>query len=183
MSPSQEKIIDLGCGPNKAPGAFGVDHHPYPGVDRVVDLDVPPWPLEADCYTRIYARHIIEHVADVRAFMNEIHRIGADGAIVEIVTPHFSSIDSWKDPTHRWHLSSAWYEPFTARYMAEQVRPFEHVSTHVKFGRNARNVVPKLMIKFKGYEWWEKNFAFRYQARNITTRLRIVKSESRQTSR
>ena len=178
IEPSKERIIDIGCGPRKVEGAYGVDIHPYEGVDQVFDLDSTPWPLKSGEFTRIYARHIIEHVADVRSFMNEIHRIGHDGSIVEIVTPPFSSFDSWKDPTHRWHFSCAWYTVFTESYLTEQVLSFEHISTELTFGKSVRSIIPRLMVRFKGYEWWEKNFAFVYQARNIITRLRIRKREA-----
>ncbi|MBN1379507.1 MAG: methyltransferase domain-containing protein [Gammaproteobacteria bacterium] len=86
--------LDIGCGPNKVAGCYGVDIHPYEGVDQVFNFDQTPWPLKSSSYTRLYARHIIEHVADIPKFMNEIHRVGKAGAIVEIITPHFSSIDS-----------------------------------------------------------------------------------------
>ncbi|MEQ9337263.1 MAG: hypothetical protein RJQ03_08730, partial [Miltoncostaeaceae bacterium] len=31
--------IDIGCGPNKAPGTQGIDVIPGPGVDHVMDLE------------------------------------------------------------------------------------------------------------------------------------------------
>ncbi len=167
-------IIDLGCGPNKVPGAYGVDHHPYPGVDQVFNLDEFPWPLPAT-YGHIYARHVIEHVTYIPRFMNEVHRIGCSGAIVEIVTPHFSSINSWEDPTHRWHLSSGWYKPFTERYLSEQVAAFEHVHTEIEFSSSWRSKIGRLLVSLKGVAWWEKHYAFIYRATNIKTRLRIIK--------
>jgi len=170
------KAIDIGCGPNKVDGTFGIDIHPYPGVDKVVDIDRHPWPLPSSSFENIYARHIIEHVADVKVFMNEIHRIAMNSALVEIVTPHFSSIHSWQDPTHRWHLSSKWYRPFTEQYLAEQILPFTLVSSEVSFSGSIRNLIPKLIIKLKGVGWWEKHYAFIYRARDITTRLTVQKN-------
>ena len=35
----QYNSIDLGCGANKKPDAWGVDHFAYPGVDQIIDLD------------------------------------------------------------------------------------------------------------------------------------------------
>lgn len=172
---SQRSTVDLGCGPNKTAGALGVDHHPYPEVDVIANLDAFPWPLQADHFSIIYIRHLLEHVDDITSFMTEVHRIASDGALVEVVTPHFSSIDSWKDPTHRWHLSSEWYTVFTESYLAEQVPHFTHVSTEVSFGRSLRSQIPRFMIRLKGYAWWEKNYAFVYPGRNLTTQLRVHK--------
>lgn len=168
-------IIDLGCGPNKVPGAFGADIFPYEGVDVVMDLDAALWPLRDDTYSTIFIRHVIEHVSDVRSFLNKVHCIGVDGAVVEIITPHFSSLDSWKDPTHRWHFSSSWYLSFTESYMSKQIARFEHQSTEVTFRKNIRCWIPRLIVRLKGYEWWEKHYAFTYTARNIITRLKVVK--------
>ncbi len=168
-------VIDLGCGPNKLDGALGVDHYPYAGVDLVANLDQFPWPIKSNSQSCIYARHIIEHVAEIRLFLNEIHRIGCDGATVKIVTPHFSSLDSWKDPTHRWHFAGSWYKSFTEQYMAGQVLPFEHRETEITFGKSIRAIVPRIMVRLAGYNWWEKHYAFIFRARNIFTTLAIRK--------
>lgn len=175
--PEIPELLDLGCGPKKRPGAWGVDHHAFDGVDQVMDLDRHPWPFDASSFSRIYAHHVIEHVADIKAFMNGIHRVGRPGALVEIVTPHFSSLDSWKDPTHRWHLAAGWHEVFTREYLTEQVQPFEHVSTEVGFSRNPRGLIGRALVRLRGLERWEKRHAFVYRGRNITTRLKVLKDE------
>lgn len=173
----QPRILDIGCGPNKMPQAYGVDHYGYQGVDQVFDLDSTSWPLQSDSFDVIYARHVIEHIADIPRFMNEIHRVARDGAIVEIVTPHFTFIDSWKDPTHRWHLSCKWYECFTQpnSYLHYQVAPYRHESTELGFPHGLRGLIPRLMIKLRGRDRWEKRYAFIFRAKNITTRLRVTK--------
>lgn len=94
------ETVELGCGPKKPEGALGVDAYPYPGVDVVTDLNSIPWPLEDNRFDTINASHIIEHVEDVVSFLSEIHRIAKPGARVKIITPHFSSLNSWGDPTH-----------------------------------------------------------------------------------
>jgi SAM-dependent methyltransferase len=168
--------VDLGCGPAKVEGCFGVDHHPYPGVDQIVDFDSPPWPIKDSSFDVIYARHIIEHVASIPDFMGEIHRIGRDKGLVQIITPHFSSINSWDDPTHRWHLGCNWSSIFTEQYLAAQFPKFEHVSTDLFFAPNSLNsLIAKTIIKVKSRQWWEKNCAFVVRARNIHTVLRIIK--------
>ncbi len=175
MQHKQLKSIDLGCGPNKLSNCYGVDKHPYDGVDQVFDLDQSPWPLENNHYERIYARHVIEHVADIPAFLGEIHRIAAPGATIEFVTPHFSSIHSWQDPTHRWHLASGWHKTFTEDYMASQVERFNHISTNINFSSSLRSRVGRMITKIAGLDYWEKHYAFIFRARNITTVLEAVK--------
>ena len=174
-----ETTLDIGCGPNKRPGSVGVDIHPYPGVDVVTDLNQTPWPLEAGRFDRIVCSHVIEHVADLVVFFRELHRVARPGALVEVVTPHFSSIDSWTDPTHRWHLATLWYQDLLpGGYLAEQMGSFEWVSSSLTFGKSMRSVIPRLIIRWFGYSPWEKNLAFVYPARNIETVLRVLKQES-----
>jgi len=168
------RVLDLGCGPNKVEGAWGVDHFSYPGVDQVLNLDEGDWDLPANHFEAVYARHVIEHVESIPDFMRRIHAVCSPGATVTIVTPHFTSIDSWTDPTHRWHLSSAWHETFTSgeSYLGDQIQGFQLQSTSITFGRNLLNVIPKTMIRVKGLAWFEKKMAFRYPARNIETVLK-----------
>jgi SAM-dependent methyltransferase len=97
-------VLDVGCGNAKAPGAIGIDSNPATQADVVHDLDRYPWPLDSDCFERVICSHIVEHVADLLAFMREIHRVCRPAAMVEVVTPHFSNRFSFTDPTHRRHL-------------------------------------------------------------------------------
>lgn len=84
-------------------------------------------------------------------------------------------LDSWKDPTHRWHLAAGWHEVFTREYLTEQVQPFEHVETSIGFPRNLRGALARLIIRLRGVEHWEKRHAFTLRARNIRTVLHVVK--------
>ncbi|MEZ5980219.1 MAG: methyltransferase domain-containing protein [Planctomycetota bacterium] len=167
-------VLDLGCGPRKVPGSYGVDRHAYDGVDQVLDLDSPPWPLPSDHFTEIHARHVIEHVHDVVAFMQEVRRIAAPGCTVTIEAPHFSSLNAFRDPTHKRYLASSWYEPFTQAYLAAQNPGFEHASTSIKHSSGLTGAMSKVLCKLFGVEWWEKRMAFVLRARNFTTVLRVV---------
>ncbi len=107
------KTLDLGCGPRKEPGAYGIDAFPHPGVDLVHDLDRTPWPLPDGEYERIVIRHVIEHVQDMVTFLREVHRVARPDAMIEIVTPHFSNRSAYADPTHRRALSVRVFDFFT----------------------------------------------------------------------
>jgi hypothetical protein len=171
------KKIDLGCGPKKKQGTLGVDHFPYPGVDLVFDLNRVPWPLNDNLFETVFASHVIEHINFIPQFMREIHRISKHQADIHIVTPHFSSLDSWKDPTHRWHLSMEWYAVFCNpdKYLSDQMPEFKIISSDVNFSSSLRNIYPKLISRLCGLKTWEKHYSFRYPAKNIHTTLRVVK--------
>lgn len=105
-------ILDIGCGFKKYEGREG--------IDNVVTLDVNPnckpdhvleirrgveFPFEDSSFDLIIMSHVIEHLDDIVWGMKETHRIGKPGAEVRLWTPHYTSRASYKDPTHRWHLS------------------------------------------------------------------------------
>jgi SAM-dependent methyltransferase len=108
------RILDVGCGVKKYPGAIGIDRNPRSCADVICDLDRFPYPFAEGSFERIYATHVIEHVSDVMSTMEEFHRLLAKGGRVHIVTPHYTDFSSFCDPTHRWHLNS-----FSFRYFGE----------------------------------------------------------------
>ena len=176
MGTVASEFIDLGCGFRKAEGYFGVDCHPFPGVDKVFDFDSGAWPLESDRFEKLRCIHVIEHISDTRNFLKEIHRICKNGAEVYFETPHFSWIDSWADPTHRWHFASSWYGPLTkGEYLSQVVGEFELVKSVIEFGPSARSWLPRLIVALFGQATYERYYAFRYPARNVHTTLRVVK--------
>ncbi len=170
-------VLDVGCGPCKTPGAWGIDHHPYPGVDQVVDLDACPWPLPDGHFRRIIAHQVIEHIASIPRFLSEIHRIAVPEAEVLITTPHCSSPTSWRDPTHRWHLSASWHSLFTSgdSYLMAQLPPFRLVESRVEFTRHLFGRLGRLVVWAKGVDWWEDHGAWVLPAQTVWTTLRVVK--------
>ncbi|HPQ70210.1 MAG TPA: methyltransferase domain-containing protein [bacterium] len=190
------KILDLGCGPHKTPGAFGVDAYSFAGVDLVHDLNRLPWPLANNEYERIVARHIIEHVEDVPAFMAEIHRVAAPGARVEIVTPHFSNRSAYADPTHKRAMSVRAFDFFTGgeprelttasiatHWLFEHRFVFERFAHVPPFSRLERRLTFSRIFRYLGVTWLANRFldfyefycAWIYPARDIEVVLRVEK--------
>lgn len=101
-----QKILDVGCGQNKFPGALGIDSNVRSHADLIHDLGVLPYPFAENEFDLIICRHVIEHVPDVLAFVSELHRITKPGGRIKIVTPHYSNPDWATDPTHRNHFNS-----------------------------------------------------------------------------
>lgn len=168
-------LVDLCCGDKKREGALGVDLAPLPGIDIVHNLDQVPWPLKDNSASSILCEHGIEHVRDVVAFMSECHRILKDGGELKILTPHFSSYNSYTDPTHVRHLSAFWFRSFTeGGYLARNCKFALHKTT-VTFGKSFSAKVGRLIVCLRGLERWEKNSAFRYPGMDIETTLKAVK--------
>jgi SAM-dependent methyltransferase len=100
------RILDVGCGRDKYPGAIGIDINPATAADVLCDLDLSRLPFADDSFDEVRAVHVVEHVDDMMAVMEELHRVTRAGGRIFVVTPHYSDVASWTDPTHKRHLST-----------------------------------------------------------------------------
>ena len=136
-----------------------------------------PWPLPDNAFARVYMSHIIEHMDQGRV-MKEVHRVCRDGALVLITTPHFSSHNSYVDPTHRHHLAAATFEYFTDRRFATFVGPrcgFALEGIELTFGGKLLLDGMGRRISRLSLRWYERHCAWIFPALDIRARLRAVK--------
>lgn len=101
-----KKILDVGCGANKVPGAIGIDNNPRTVADVIHDLGEFPYPFDDNEFDEVISRHVLEHVPDPMGFVTELHRITRAGGRIKLIAPHYSNPDWATDLTHRNHLSS-----------------------------------------------------------------------------
>ena len=171
--------LDIGCGLRRAePGAIGMDWSPESGAEVVWDVNRYPWPLPEDAFARIHMSHIIEHLEDPVRGMREAHRVARNGAEIFIVTPHFSSHNSYTDPTHRHHFAAATFEYFTDREFATFIGPrcgFELLGVELSFGGNVLLDGLGKRIAKRSLKWYERHCAWVLPALDIRARLRAVK--------
>ena len=145
------KILDLGCGNRKRPGAIGLDVNPDTQADVVHSLDRFPYPFETSSFDEIYADNVVEHLEDVIKTMEELHRISKPGGLVKVIVPYFRSQWAFIDPTHRryftvdsftyfdgGHVHSKLYNYSRARFALERLVFNEGVT---------RGAVAGLMVK------------------------------------
>ena len=175
-------ILDVGCGTRKIEaGAIGIDRSPNSAADIVWDLDQYPWPLEPNNFERIYLSHIIEHVQDVMKTMAEVHRVAKHGADIFIVTPHFSSHNSYTDPTHVRHLAAASFDYFRGDdFVTFTGAPFrfEVVSVELTFGGNFVLDNIGRMLCGLSRKWYERHAAWIFAALDIRAHLRAIKTST-----
>lgn len=167
-------ILDVGCGSSKIPGAVGMDISGDTAADIVHDLDVFPYPLDDDSFDEIVAQDVIEHVKEPIRVFEEFHRIARRGALVQLRTPHFSSVLAYGDPTHRHYFST-----IAIRSLAEP--RFAHY-TNVRF----RVISIKLDLWFpfrvlglgllanRFPDAYEKYLAFRFPTMNMRAVLEVL---------
>ena len=172
-------ILDVGCGTRKSdPDAIGIDVSSRSAADIIWDLDEFPWPLENNAFDRIHMSHIIEHVRDVTRTMAEIFRVGRAGADVFVVTPHFSSHNSYTDPTHVRHLAARSFQYFTgedfATFAGSAVR-FSIEELELTFGKNFVLDGTGRWLARRNLEWYERHAAWMFPAQDIRCHLKIRK--------
>jgi hypothetical protein len=166
--------LNLGCGNHVYEDFTGVDRYPCAGARLLCDL-TGTLPFRDSSVDEMLLQHVVEHILDISALMREVVRIGKSGALVRVVTPHFSSLGSWKDPTHIHHLSyfsmDHFEKPSAAHYtgggLAVEAR-------RLSFGHSLLGAVGRLLFRWSPLQY-EKHFCFVFRARSLEFVLRVVK--------
>ena len=96
----EPRCIDLGCGGTKQRAtALGIDRHPHPGVDVLVDLE-RGLPFANRALDQVFAVHFLEHIHNLLGLMNEIHRILVPDGVLHVIVPNCTFVNAIADPTH-----------------------------------------------------------------------------------
>jgi SAM-dependent methyltransferase len=174
------RVLDVGCGINKLAGAIGIDRNPDSRADVLCDLDVFPYPFKDNSFDRVYAAHVIEHVADVMGTMEEFYRLTRSGGTISLATPHYTDFSSFCDPTHRWHLNS-----YSFRYFGPNHGGFSYYS---RIGLRETKVKVRLLMlwRYLGFEFlvnhwqrfrlfWEHYLCFVIRGKLIEFEFEVVK--------
>lgn len=183
------KVLDVGCGWNKTPGAIGMDANPKTHADVIHDLGSVPYPFPDSNFDEIVCRHVAEHVPDVMSFIAELHRIGRPGARIKITTPHYSNPDWATDPTHRNHFNSYSFNCFIDErqlfpfYTEVRLRP---VRTYVSLANLWRAVGVELIVnldqRWPGLrftrKFWEFYLSTILRGKELSFEFEVVKDSS-----
>ena len=172
------RVLDIGCGQNKFPGAVGIDYAAAADMDASHDLNVFPYPLQSNSFDVILLRNVIEHIQNIIGLMEEIHRVGVNSADVIISTPHFSSLYSYQDPTHVRHMAYDSMDYFTketrhANFYTD--KQFRMINKKMDFGRSIPfSYLAKGLFRLSQHKY-EKHFAFMLPANQLHFHLQVIK--------
>lgn len=180
------KVLDVGCGWNKTPGAIGMDSNHRTHADVIHDLGVLPYPFADDEFDEVVCRHVAEHVPDVMAFITELHRITKPGGLIRITTPHYSNPDWPTDPTHRNHFNSYSFNCFIDErqlfpfYTDVRLRPIRvYVSLANLWRALGLEVVVNLDQRWPGFrftrKFWEFYLSMVFRGKELLFDLEVVK--------
>ncbi|HLD34048.1 MAG TPA: class I SAM-dependent methyltransferase [Candidatus Nanoarchaeia archaeon] len=110
--PNGKLRLNLGSGKDYRKGFINIDNSPYIKKDLELNLDKYPFPFDDNSVDYILAMAVIEHLEDMKAFMEEVHRILKPGGKLRFRVPlAFTHIDS-KDPTHKQHITPDTFNQF-----------------------------------------------------------------------
>ena len=160
-----EQILVIGCGNNKIEGAIGLDVDAGTQADIIWDVNKQPFPIEDSKFSRVYAKHIIEHVKDPIAFLREIHRIVKPDGTCFIETPHFSCYVAYAEPQHKRYFSY-----FMIDEILKKV-PFKIIKREITFYKTFR----LFGIKYLANRYprnYERFWTYLFPAENVTILLR-----------
>lgn len=109
------RIVDIGCGGQKQYAeAVGLDLRPGDQIDVVADL-VAGLPLRDASVDRVFAVHVLEHLPDVVAALNELHRVLAPGGVLHAMSPDRLHVNAYADPTHVRYFDVQTFKHFCTR--------------------------------------------------------------------
>lgn len=169
-------ILNLGAGKKRRDDAVNVDLVANTNPELVWDLNRLPWPLPGNHFREVLAFDVIEHLDNLVAVMEEIHRVCAPGAIVKITLPHFSCANAFRDPTHRHYFSWFSFHYFTGENQWEFYTGcrFKRVSTHLYFYPTLINkLVWRLAARYP--ETYERHWTWIFPAWYLAFELEVVK--------
>lgn len=118
--PESENLmkLDIACGQTKKEGFIGIDIDDH--ADIVHDLNVFPWPLKDSSVYEAYISHYVEHVVDLKSFMQELYRIMIPMGSVTIIGPYWTSVRAWQDFTHVRALTEHTFSYFDQTWLKTQ---------------------------------------------------------------
>jgi SAM-dependent methyltransferase len=157
---NQPRYLNLGCGKNKIIGALNVDKYQECEPDLIWDLDRTPYPFDTECFDKVIAHHVLEHILPWWAAFQEMVRVTKIGGIIEIAVPHESGSGAlgWRDHIH----------VFTA-HSFHGIEGTEAGSSG--WGLANVNTVPAKLIKIQHVEYsmytWMPRFMLRFCSRHM----------------
>ncbi|MBW4553885.1 MAG: class I SAM-dependent methyltransferase [Aphanocapsa sp. GSE-SYN-MK-11-07L] len=171
-------ILSIGCGKREPEaGVIRLDVSPEVNPDVRWDLNQFPYPFEDSSFQIIECFDVIEHLNSIPDVMEEFDRILVPGGVAKITTPHFSSANSYIDPTHKWHLSYFSFDYFSdvsalnyycsARFtIVSRFIHFKGLKLYTAFARRLANKYP---------DQYEQHFAWIFPAFFLYFELRSNK--------
>lgn len=110
--------LNIRCGRDIRDGWVNLDCIALPGVDVVHDITQLSLPFEDNIFDLIHCKDILEHLEYIPV-LRDIHRILKSSGELHIRVPHFTSKDTYGDPTYRRAFTVQTFRYFTQDHFRE----------------------------------------------------------------
>lgn len=178
MPTTTKERLNLGCGEKKMADAVNVDMNETVRADVVHDLNKTPYPFAANTFKQAYAYHVMEHLDDLTAVMGELFRILKPGGTITIVSPHFSYVNAYQDPTHRHYFAIGTFDYFCEQnqfqFYTEGKMRFEVVSRRIVFQPGLWKPIFESLFN-RHIHFYETKLAWIFPAERVEIVLRAAK--------
>ncbi|MBI5872005.1 methyltransferase domain-containing protein [archaeon] len=168
--------LNLGCGKAIKQGYINVDKEAFEGVDKLLDLEKFPYPFKDNTFELVDLDNTFEHLSSQVRALEEIWRICKPNAIVNIFSPHFASMSTFQDPTHKRGVS---WNYFT--FFDKENKRFCDYNFKCNFRTISKEILfPNYLFWIKPFanlfpEAYEANLCFIFRPSYMRIRLRVVK--------
>ena len=105
--------LNLGCGRKYLEGYVNCDVVPSIQADKYFNLDSVPYPFESGSVDEIYMDNVLEHLTNIPAIMEELHRLLRSGGRLRVIVPYAKSDWAFQDPTHLHFFTERTMDYFT----------------------------------------------------------------------
>jgi SAM-dependent methyltransferase len=101
LVPMDEMVLNLGSGPTRLSNRIlNVDFHPYKNVDIIADVHYLP--LKSNSVGGVISVAMLEHVANPKSAVDEMHRILKPGGHIYAIVPFIFGYHSAPNDYYRW---------------------------------------------------------------------------------
>lgn len=168
-----ELKINIGCGNKNIDGYVGVDKYACDAAKYVCDIENEKLPFEDNSIDGTMLDNVVEHFVDIPKVMTELVRVSKPGASIVIITPHFSSISSWIDPTHMHHLSFFSFDHFEKDDVSHYIgKGISVKGKKLSFGGGLMGIVARAIFSVSP-RVYEKKYCFMFRASTLRFDLEV----------
>lgn len=123
---------DLGCGPWKMPGFYGIDIEQFEGVDEVCDLMQLPWPIADGSAEEIRMSHFLEHITiPIDDVVQEVHRVLQPNGTFTIILPNLRGAGAF-NPGHTLWIDEEYFMKNTLFQSLFTVKQYHYSKRHTE---------------------------------------------------
>ena len=141
--------LNLGCGEDYREGWVNVDVSDEVDPDYEFDVAEGDWPFDDNSFQHVLARHVLEHLQNPVAALEEIARVLEPDGTLELVYPLGHCVNS--DPQHEqfWTYETAEFFDASGRNPWESPVPFSLITRDLDVWLDAPLPFSKLLLRYR----------------------------------